>query len=128
MVLSLHWHGWHAEKKASQQAKTTGSHSHWFRDFSNINEPTMFGIPVVLNILLLLPFVLAPIVNLILAYWSDGNWSGTAYLYSAWMDNTTGDQWISCNRKLKSIFASDCTDCSRCVAVSSICCKCRETF
>ena len=36
--------------------------------FFNINEPTMFGIPVVLNILLLLPFVLAPIVNLILAY------------------------------------------------------------
>lgn len=34
----------------------------------NINEPTMFGMPVVLNVMLLIPFVLAPIVNVIVAY------------------------------------------------------------
>lgn len=34
----------------------------------NINEPTMFGLPVVLNITLLLPFVLAPMVNALIAY------------------------------------------------------------
>jgi len=34
----------------------------------NINEPTMFGVPVVLNLLLIIPFILAPIVNVIIAY------------------------------------------------------------
>lgn len=34
----------------------------------NINEPTMFGVPVVLNVLLIVPFILAPIFNLIIAY------------------------------------------------------------
>nr|WP_209316290.1 PTS transporter subunit EIIC [Vagococcus xieshaowenii] len=34
----------------------------------NINEPTMFGMPVVLNVMLLVPFVLAPIVNVVVAY------------------------------------------------------------
>lgn len=34
----------------------------------NINEPTMFGLPVVLNINILVPFVLAPIVNSITTY------------------------------------------------------------
>ena len=34
----------------------------------NINEPTMFGIPVVLNVKLLIPFLLAPALNAIIAY------------------------------------------------------------
>lgn len=34
----------------------------------NINEPTMFGVPVVLNFALLIPFILAPAVNAIVAY------------------------------------------------------------
>ena len=34
----------------------------------NINEPTMFGVPVVLNFALLVPFIVAPIVNAIVAY------------------------------------------------------------
>lgn len=34
----------------------------------NINEPAMFGIPIVLNVLLLIPFVLTPVINLIIAY------------------------------------------------------------
>ena len=34
----------------------------------NINEPTMFGVPVVLNVMLIVPFILAPIVNVIVAY------------------------------------------------------------
>lgn len=36
----------------------------------NINEPTMFGLPVVLNVMLLIPFVLAPIVNVVVTYLS----------------------------------------------------------
>lgn len=36
--------------------------------FFNINEPTMFGLPVVLNFSLLIPFVLAPVLNVIITY------------------------------------------------------------
>ncbi|KRM81777.1 PTS sugar transporter subunit IIC [Liquorilactobacillus vini] len=34
----------------------------------NINEPTMFGVPVVLNISLIIPFILAPMCNAIITY------------------------------------------------------------
>lgn len=34
----------------------------------NINEPTMFGVPIVLNLLLLLPFIIAPMVNALITY------------------------------------------------------------
>lgn len=54
-------------KKASKQAKTLTPLT-LIPGFFNINEPTMFGVPVVLNILLLFPFILAPIANMILAY------------------------------------------------------------
>lgn len=35
----------------------------------NINEPILFGLPVVFNPVYLIPFVLAPMVNVSLAYW-----------------------------------------------------------
>ncbi|MBM7616567.1 PTS system cellobiose-specific IIC component [Weissella uvarum] len=34
----------------------------------NINEPTMFGVPVVLNVSLIIPFVLVPVINAIITY------------------------------------------------------------
>lgn len=34
----------------------------------NINEPVMFGLPVVLNFQLLIPFVLTPMINAVVAY------------------------------------------------------------
>lgn len=34
----------------------------------NINEPAIFGIPLVLNLQLLIPFVLAPVVNAVVSY------------------------------------------------------------
>lgn len=34
----------------------------------NINEPTIFGVPIVLNFKLLIPFVVTPIVNAIITY------------------------------------------------------------
>lgn len=34
----------------------------------NINEPTMFGVPIVLNLLLLVPFILTPMVNALITY------------------------------------------------------------
>lgn len=34
----------------------------------NINEPTMFGLPVVMNLMLVIPFIIAPMVNAITTY------------------------------------------------------------
>lgn len=36
----------------------------------NINEPAMFGIPVVLNMTLIIPFVLAPVMNAVVSYFA----------------------------------------------------------
>lgn len=36
--------------------------------FFNINEPTMFGLPVILNTTLIIPFIIAPVVNAIITY------------------------------------------------------------
>ena len=35
----------------------------------NINEPVLFGLPVIFNPIYLIPFVIAPLVNVSLAYW-----------------------------------------------------------
>lgn len=54
-------------KKASEQTKVLTPIT-LTPGLFNINEPTMFGIPVVLNTTLIIPFVLAPIVNAITTY------------------------------------------------------------
>ncbi|WP_461211630.1 PTS transporter subunit EIIC, partial [Desulfocurvus sp. DL9XJH121] len=36
--------------------------------FFNINEPTMFGLPIVLNPIYFIPFILAPLVMVSVAY------------------------------------------------------------
>ena len=36
----------------------------------NINEPAMFGLPIVMNISLLIPFILAPMANAIISYFA----------------------------------------------------------
>ena len=36
----------------------------------NINEPAMFGLPIVLNVTLLIPFILAPVVNAVVTYFA----------------------------------------------------------
>ncbi len=37
--------------------------------FFNLNEPVMFGLPIVLNTIYLIPFLVAPLVNVATAYW-----------------------------------------------------------
>lgn len=54
-------------KNASKQAKALAPIT-MSPGIFNINEPTIFGIPVVLNFKLLLPFVFTPIVNAIITY------------------------------------------------------------
>ncbi|MFB1052178.1 PTS sugar transporter subunit IIC [Paraliobacillus sp. JSM ZJ581] len=65
LVLAL---GYLAKKKhASRQSKVLTPLT-VVPGLFNINEPTTFGVPVVLNVLLIIPFIFAPIFNLIIAY------------------------------------------------------------
>ena len=48
----------------------------------NINEPIMFGAPIVLNPILIIPFILAPIVNIIIA-WAATNFGLVPAMYIA---------------------------------------------
>ncbi|MDN6641181.1 MAG: PTS sugar transporter subunit IIC [Tetragenococcus sp.] len=56
-----------AMRKASKQMKTLAPLTVTPGIF-NINEPTMFGMPIVLNMSLVIPFILAPVVNAIMTY------------------------------------------------------------
>lgn len=55
------------KKKASKQLKTLAPIT-VIPGLFNINEPAMFDVPIVLNILLLVPFILAPMFNLLVAW------------------------------------------------------------
>lgn len=55
------------KKNASKQMKTLTPVT-FLPGLFNINEPTMFGLPIVLNVLLIIPFVVAPLVNLFIAW------------------------------------------------------------
>lgn len=55
------------KKKASKQLKTLAPIT-VIPGLFNIDEPAMFGVPIVLNILLLVPFILAPMFNLLVAW------------------------------------------------------------
>lgn len=53
----------------SEQGKAIGKLS-FFPDIFNVNEPAMFGIPIVMNPILIIPFILAPMVNTVIAYFA----------------------------------------------------------
>lgn len=55
------------KKKTSQQTKVLAPIT-VVPGIFNINEPTMFGLPVVLNVMLLVPFILAPMMNVVVSY------------------------------------------------------------
>ncbi|MBN1469550.1 MAG: PTS sugar transporter subunit IIC [Fusobacteriaceae bacterium] len=54
-------------KAKSKQYKTLGKLS-WVAGLCGINEPLIFGIPIVLNPYMIIPFILAPFVSIVLAY------------------------------------------------------------
>lgn len=56
-------------RKASQITKTMAPLT-LTPGLFNINEPAMFGLPVVMNISLLVPFILAPVANAIICYFA----------------------------------------------------------
>lgn len=55
------------KKKTSQQTKALAPIT-VVPGIFNINEPTMFGVPIVLNVMLFVPFVIAPMINVVVAY------------------------------------------------------------
>lgn len=59
-----------ALKKNSSQLTKTMAPLTLTPGLFNINEPAMFGLPVVLNISLLIPFILAPMMNALITYFA----------------------------------------------------------
>lgn len=51
----------------------------------NINEPIVFGLPIVMNPLMAIPFVLAPVASSITAYFlTSVGFAGTMYIQAPW--------------------------------------------
>lgn len=59
-----------ATRKDSSQLSKTMAPLTLTPGIFNINEPAMFGIPVVMNVSLLIPFVLAPVFNAVVTYFA----------------------------------------------------------
>jgi PTS system cellobiose-specific IIC component len=57
------------QKKASKRTKAIAPLS-FVPGLFNINEPAIFGLPIILNVYLLIPFVITPVVNLFIAYFA----------------------------------------------------------
>lgn len=55
------------KKKASKQTKAVAPLT-LVPGIFNINEPAMFGLPLVMNLAILIPFVIVPMVNTLIAY------------------------------------------------------------
>ena len=49
--------------------------------FFNINEPILFGLPIVMNPVLIIPFILAPLISASVTYWA---------MYFGWVARVTG--------------------------------------
>ena len=80
----------------------------------NINEPIMFGAPIVLNPILIIPFIIAPIINIVIAWGATVSgivpsmhiaapWTLPAPLF-AWM--ATGGSWKAAILALILVFVS----------------------
>ncbi|KAE9531812.1 PTS sugar transporter subunit IIC [Ursidibacter arcticus] len=65
LVLAIAWYA--RKKNGSKQTKAIAPLT-VVPGLFNINEPAMFGLPVVMNVTLLVPFILAPMVNVLVAW------------------------------------------------------------
>ena len=72
----------------------------------NVNEPAIFGMPIVLNATILIPWVVAPLGN-DLQLLSDGGWtcSCTNWCFCS-LDRSSGLQWCLSNQLLVRWFAA----------------------
>lgn len=65
LVLAIAWYA--RKKNGSQQTKALAPLT-VIPGLFNINEPTMFGFPIVMNVTLMAPFILAPMTNVVVAW------------------------------------------------------------
>ena len=73
----------------------------------NINEPVMFGLPIVLNPIMFIPFILVPMVLVTVAY-GDSNWFSTSCNLYATLGNTTNYWRIFSNEEYRRRSFSSC--------------------
>lgn len=68
----------------SKQLKAIGKSAIWPGLF-NINEPIIFGLPIVMNPIMMIPFVLAPVVSITIAYFvTDLGLADKAFAMAPW--------------------------------------------
>lgn len=62
----------------------------------NINEPLMFGLPIILNPSLVIPFVLTPMINVSIAYFvTKWGWVPAATVATPWMVPPVINGWLT---------------------------------
>ncbi|MCI1893746.1 MAG: PTS sugar transporter subunit IIC [Lactobacillus sp.] len=70
----------------------------------NINEPVMFGLPVVLNAIYFIPFLLAPLVNTAVAYVVTMlGWVAPVQIAVPWITPPILDAWMATNFDFRAI-------------------------
>jgi PTS system cellobiose-specific IIC component len=55
-----------------------------YRHFFNINEPILFGAPIIMNPMMFIPFVSAPMINAVLAYATRLGWLSQVVSLTPW--------------------------------------------
>lgn len=98
-----------ALRSRSQQLRSAGKLG-LLPSLFNINEPILFGFPIIMNPVFLLPFLLAPIVNATIAwYLTDWGWLDRFVAVLPWsMPSPVGAAWSangSWRTALMSVFA-----------------------
>ena len=64
----------------------------------NINEPVMFGLPIVLNAIYFIPFLVAPLVNTAIAYAVTlAGWVAPVQIQVPWITPPILDAWMATN-------------------------------
>ncbi|WP_125607058.1 PTS sugar transporter subunit IIC [Lapidilactobacillus bayanensis] len=64
----------------------------------NINEPVMFGLPIVLNAIYFVPFIIAPFINTVIAYVvSSLGWVAPVQVAVPWITPPVLNAWMATN-------------------------------
>lgn len=70
----------------------------------NINEPLIFGLPVVLNPLMIIPFVTVPVVTYNMAYLATSmNWIPHISKLVNWSTPPLMNAWLACDKSLAAV-------------------------
>ncbi|MGQ3660442.1 PTS transporter subunit EIIC [Citrobacter braakii] len=70
----------------------------------NINEPVIFGLPVILNPLMMIPFILYPQINFIIAYFATSwGWVSHIVAYVPWSVPPLLSGWLGSGGDLRNV-------------------------